>query len=55
LLFVEWHPKGNAIICGGKDYMIWLMNGATGDYLASFSGHEKDVMAAKFTTFNGGK
>jgi ribosome assembly protein SQT1 len=46
ILFVEWHPKGNALICGGKDFMIWLMNGATGDFLASFSGHEDEVLAA---------
>uniref|UniRef100_A0A7S3IEQ6 Uncharacterized protein n=1 Tax=Strombidium inclinatum TaxID=197538 RepID=A0A7S3IEQ6_9SPIT len=35
--------------------MIWLMNGATGDYLACFSGHENDVLEAQFTPANGGK
>mmetsp|Transcript_2705 Transcript_2705/g.4592 ORF Transcript_2705/g.4592 Transcript_2705/m.4592 type:complete len:150 (+) Transcript_2705:596-1045(+) len=55
ILFVDWHPKGNALICGGKDFMIWLMNGATGDYLACFSGHEDEVTMAKFTQYNGGK
>ena len=55
ILFVEWHPKGNAVLCGGKDYMIWLMNGATGDFLACLSGHEGEVLAAKFTVANGGK
>ena len=49
ILFCEWHPKGNAILCGGKDYMLWLMNGATGDFLASLSGHEDEVLCAKFT------
>lgn len=53
--FVEWHPKGNAILCGGKDYMLWLMNGATGDFLASLSGHEDEVLCGKFTKINGGK
>ena len=53
--FVDWHPKGNAVLCGGKDYMIWLMNGATGDFLACLSGHEAEVLAAKFTVANGGK
>jgi WD40 repeat protein len=28
--FVEWHPKGNVIICGGKDLMIWMFNGLNG-------------------------
>ena len=54
LLFLEWHPKGNAVLTGGRDYMLWLMNGATGDFLGSFSGHEGDVLMAKFTK-NGGK
>lgn len=54
IAFVEWHPKGNAIICGGNDYMIWLMNGSSGDFLASFSGHEEAVLCAQFTP-NGGK
>ena len=49
ILFVEWHPKGNALICGGKDYSIWLMNALSGDYLACFSGHNDDVIDAKFT------
>ena len=39
ILFTEWHPKGNAVLCGGKDFMLYLLNGATGDYLACFSGH----------------
>ena len=25
--FVQWHPKGNVFITGGKDKLIWLMNG----------------------------
>ena len=50
ILFAEWHPKGNAIICGGKDYCIYLLNGVTGDFLACLSGHEDDVLAAKFTS-----
>ena len=55
ITFAEWHPKGNAILCGGQDFMIWLMNGATGDFLACFSGHEDDVLNAMFTPSNGGK
>ena len=25
--FVQWHPKGNVFITGGKDKLIWLING----------------------------
>ena len=44
--FVEWHPKGNAVICGGKDQMVWLMNAISGDFLACFSGHKGEVLQA---------
>lgn len=27
LNFLEWHPKGNVLITGGKDKMIWMFNG----------------------------
>jgi ribosome assembly protein SQT1 len=30
LNFLEWHPKGNVLITGGKDYMIWMFNGQNG-------------------------
>lgn len=35
--------------------MLWIMNGATGDFLASLAGHEDEVLAGKFTVNNGGK
>ena len=54
ILVVEWHPKGNAVLCGGKDYTLYLLNGSTGDFLSCFSGHEEEVLCAKFTP-NGGK
>jgi WD40 repeat protein len=54
ILVAEWHPKGNAVLCGGKDFTLYLLNGATGDFLACFSGHEDDILCAKFTP-NGGK
>ena len=47
--FVEWHPKGNAILCGGKDFTMYLLNGSTGDFLACFSGHEAEILSAQFT------
>ena len=54
ILVVDWHPKGNAVLCGGKDYTLYLMNGATGEFLACFSGHEEEILCAQFTP-NGGK
>jgi WD40 repeat protein len=30
LNFLEWHPKGNVFITGGKDLLIWMYNGGNG-------------------------
>jgi WD40 repeat protein len=30
LNFLEWHPKGNVLITGGKDLLIWMFNGQNG-------------------------
>lgn len=55
LLFLEWHPKGNVILTGGKDYMIWMFNGVNGEYINCFSGHEDEVTSAQFTINDSGK
>ena len=55
LNFTEWHPKGNAILAGGKDFNIWMFNGNNGDYVNCFSGHEEEVLQASFTVNDDGK
>jgi WD40 repeat protein len=40
LNFLEWHPKGNVMITGGADYMIWLLNGENGQMINTMQGHE---------------
>jgi len=55
MLFVEWHPKGNVLITGGKDYMVWMLNGLSGEILGNFIGHEADVTSAVFTLWDNGK
>ena len=37
------------MICGGKDNCVYLLNGATGDFLACLSGHQGEVLQAAFT------
>lgn len=37
--FLEWHPKGNVILVGGKDNMIWMFDGVKGTFLACMAGH----------------
>lgn len=55
MLFVEWHPKGNVLITGGKDYMVWMLNGLSGEILGNFIGHEADVTNGLFTLWDNGK
>ena len=55
LNFLEWHPKGNVFITGGKDYLIWLYNGSNGTFIQCLAGHEAEVLQAKFTLTDGGK
>ena len=55
LSFVEWHPKGNVILTGGKDYMVWMFNGQNGEFLACLTGHEDEVLMGKFTVNDNGK
>jgi len=49
ILVVEWHPKGNAVLCGGSDFTIYVLNGMTGAFLACLSGHEGAINCAQFT------
>lgn len=37
--FLKWHPKGNVLLAGGKDNMIWMFDGAKGTFLACLAGH----------------
>ena len=44
LNFLEWHPKGNVFITGGKDLLIWMFNGGNGQFLGCLTGHEEEVV-----------
>ena len=43
------------LITGGKDLMVWLVNALNGKVLASFIGHEEEVLNAKFSIEDKGK
>jgi WD40 repeat protein len=53
--FIKWHPKGNVVLCGARDFSLWMFNGINGEYMACFTGHEEDVLAGDFTRNNDGK
>ena len=39
LNFLEWHPRGNVLITGGKDLLIWMYNGGNGQFISCLQGH----------------
>lgn len=49
LNFLEWHPKGNVLITGGKDLLIWMFNGQNGQFMNCLQGHTSEVYCAQFT------
>jgi angio-associated migratory cell protein len=53
--FITWHPKGNVFLTGGKDNLIWLLNGANGNFIGCLAGHKAEVLMASFTNADGGK
>jgi WD40 repeat protein len=46
LNYMEWHPKGNVIITGGKDKLIWMFNAQNGQFMNCLQGHTADVLSA---------
>lgn len=55
LNFLEWHPKGNVFITGGKDFLIWMFNGSNGQFISCLNGHSQEVYSAQFTLMDQGK
>jgi len=47
--FIDWHKKGNVIVCGSIDGSAWLFNAETGDVLQTFYGHKQEVSCGGFT------
>jgi len=33
ITFLEWHTKGNAIVCGSKDMSVWMFSAEDGEMM----------------------
>lgn len=33
IFFMVWHPKGNVLLTGGKDFLVWMFNCNNGQYM----------------------
>lgn len=49
LEWVRWHPKGDVVIAGTDDFMVYMWNAATGAVMQVFSGHSGTVTSGAFT------
>ena len=52
LTFLKWHSKGNMIVAGSRDTLVWMWNAMNGDF-TTFAGHSAAVTCGGFS--NNGK
>ena len=49
LEWMQWHPKGNVVACGGADTTVWIYDTIRGECLNVLAGHEDSVLCGDFT------
>ncbi|KAF9563254.1 WD40 repeat-like protein [Agrocybe pediades] len=49
VMFLRWHPKGNALLAGSNDSTLWLWQLPSGKTLQVFAGHIGPVNCGDFT------
>ncbi|GFR46469.1 hypothetical protein Agub_g8045, partial [Astrephomene gubernaculifera] len=49
LQWLSWHPRGDVVVAGTDDCMVYMWNAATGAVMQVFSGHCGAVSAGCFT------
>ncbi|KAJ3213732.1 hypothetical protein HDU67_002530 [Dinochytrium kinnereticum] len=48
--WLQWHHRGNILLCGSADGTVWMWQIPSGKCLNVFSGHSGGVSAGKFTS-----
>jgi len=49
VMWLRWHPKGNALLAGANDSTLWLWQLPSGKTMQVFAGHNASVQAGDFT------
>ncbi|KAJ3331302.1 hypothetical protein HDU76_003531 [Blyttiomyces sp. JEL0837] len=49
VVWLTWHPRGNALLCGSADGTVWMWQVPTGNCMNVFSGHAGSVLCGGFT------
>lgn len=47
--FIQWHNKGNVLLCGSEDGTMWMYDGNKCQNMNMFSGHRLGIRAGGFT------
>eukprot|EP00842_Homolaphlyctis_polyrhiza_P005308 jgi/Hompol1/5779/HPOL_004687-RA len=47
--WIDWHPKGNVLLCGGEDGSVWMWQLPSGNCMNVFTGHVESVTCGQFT------
>ncbi|TCD69348.1 hypothetical protein EIP91_007904 [Steccherinum ochraceum] len=49
VMWLRWHPKGNVLLAGSNDSMVWLWQLPSGNTMQVFAGHTGPVQCGEFT------
>ncbi|ORY30692.1 WD40 repeat-like protein [Rhizoclosmatium globosum] len=47
--WLNWHPRGNALLCGSSDGTLWMWAVPSGQCMNVFTGHSASVLCGQFT------
>lgn len=49
VMWLQWHPRGPALLAGSKDSTLWLWQLPSGETMQVFAGHNDVVQTGQFT------
>ncbi|CCM01402.1 uncharacterized protein FIBRA_03453 [Fibroporia radiculosa] len=49
VMWLRWHPRGNVLLAGSNDSMVWLWQLPSGNTMQVFAGHTAPVQCGEFT------
>ncbi|EIW84275.1 ribosome biogenesis protein Sqt1 [Coniophora puteana RWD-64-598 SS2] len=49
VIWLRWHPRGNVLLAGSNDSMVWLWQLPSGNTMQVFAGHTGPVQCGEFT------
>lgn len=49
ITWIQWHPKGNVVLCGSVESTVWMFKVPSGECMNVFAGHTAPVSCGTFT------